>query len=206
MYLKEPRYLLSGAVLLALLAGGICFLRTLRPTPPVLEGDFPRAEGPVTAPVQIIEYSDFECPACRVAQTAVFSLFGKFPGKIRLVYQHFPLEGHRWSRLAHQAAECASRQKKFWLYHDRLYAEQGEWGKSGAPPIDTFVKYAKEVNLDLDRFAACLADPEVAKKISEERNTGSDLGVRSTPSFFVNGKLVVGVQGIEEAIQKELSP
>ena len=54
----------------------------------------------------------------------LFSLFDKYPGKIRLLYQHFPLEGHRWSRLAHQAAECAARQKKFWLYHDRLYERQ----------------------------------------------------------------------------------
>lgn len=205
MYLKEPRYLLSGVVLLVLLVGGIGFLRALRPTPPVLEEDFPRAKGPVNAPVQIIEYSDFECPACRVAQTTVFSLLEKYSGQIRLVYQHFPLEGHRWSRLAHQAAECASRQKKFWLYHDRLYAEQGGWEKSEAPPIETFVEYAKETNLDLDGFASCLSDPEVAKKISQEQNTGSDLGVRSTPSFLVNGKLVLGTQGLEESVQKELS-
>lgn len=157
------------------------------------------------APIQIIEYSDFQCPACRTAQAALFQLLGKYPGKIRLTFQHYPLGGHRWSAVAHQAAECAARQGRFWPYHDRLYAEQASWSGSAVAPLETLVRYGSEMALDLDRFGECLGDRAVAAEIQRERDAGADLGVRSTPSFFVNGKFVVGTPALENEVKKLLS-
>lgn len=195
-------YLLTGIVLVAGLVCAILFLRQLQPSIPVANASFSRAKGPFNAPIQLIEYSDFQCPACRTAQADLTSLLSLYPGRIRLVYQHFPLDGHRWSRLAHQAAQCADEQKQFWPYHDRLYQEQSYWSISMTAPLEFFMRYAKDAGLDLDRFSACLTDPKIDRKIQEERLTGLGLGVRSTPSFFVNGNLVVSVKTLRDEIDK----
>lgn len=198
------RQLGVGIFLTALLVGSILAARHLRPNPLAVKAAHPRSHGPVNAPIQVIEYSDFQCPACRTAQSEIFQLLGKYPSKIRLSFQHFPLEGHRWTRIAHQGAECAARQEKFWPYHDRLYHEQSSWSAAAEAPLETFLRYGREIGLDLDRFGACLGDTDVAEEIQREKGAGDDLGVRSTPSFFVNGKFVVGVQALVGEIQKRV--
>ncbi len=195
-------YALVGILLAAILVGFIFLLRLGRPNPFRAQKDFPRAEGPVDAPVQIIEYSDFQCPACSTARTVLRQLREKYGDRVRLVYQHFPLEGHRWAPLAHRAAECAATQKAFWPYHDRLYERQSEWSGVGEAPIEAFLKYAKDENLNLDLFAGCLSDLRVDAKIREEKAAGTSLGVNSTPSFFVNGKFIVGVTGVQEEVER----
>jgi protein-disulfide isomerase len=199
---SSVRYFLAGVVLTGLLVGSVLVLRRVRPLPSSAGVDFVRAQGPLDAPVQIIEYSDFQCGACQVAQPILFGLMGQYAGKLRLVFQHFPLEGHRWSPLAHQAAECAARQKNFWSYHDRLYAGQTVWTVSVEPPIETFIRYAQEAGLDLNGFARCLSDRSVYEKIQQEKSAGVDLGVRSTPSFFVNGELIIGGPALREKVEK----
>jgi protein-disulfide isomerase len=176
-----------------------------RPTVSLNNAEFPRAQGPVDAPIQIIEYSDFQCPACGNAQPMLNALLQDHPGKIRLVYQHFPLDSHQWSRLVHQAAECAARQNRFWPYHDRLYQNQSGWSKSTESPVEILIRYAKEEGLNLEAFGRCLQDPEAARKIREERMTGEGLGVRSTPSFFVNGEMVAGTKTLREKIERFLA-
>ena len=188
--------------MIGLLVGTIFVLRARRPGLPALDPAFERAKGPVSAPIQIIEYSDFQCPACREAQSELSQLLTAHPEQIRLVYQHFPLEGHRWALVAHQSAECAALQGQFWPYHDRLYLEQAVWSIALGTPLETFVRYAKELGLDLDRFSRCLGDPVVSREIQAEKLAGVGLGVRSTPSFFVNGNLVVSVKSLREEIGK----
>lgn len=202
---SSVRYFLAGVVLTGFLAGAVLVLQKVRPLPPSAGVDFVRAQGPLDAPVQIIEFSDFQCGACQAAQTTLFGLMGEYAGKLRLVFQHFPLEGHRWSPLAHQAAECAARQKNFWAYHDRLYAGQTVWSVSTEPPIETLVRYAQEAGLDLNGFARCLSDRSVYEKIQQEKSAGVDLGVRSTPSFFINGELIIGHQALREKVEKAIS-
>ena len=201
---KTERYLLTGLLLIGFLVGVVFLLRTRQEKIPGVAGNFPRAKGPAGAPLQIIEYSDFQCPACQMAQSTLSELLTRYPDKIRLVFQHFPLEGHRWSPLAHRAAECAAQQNQFWPYHDRLYADQSSWSQGIEPPIETFLRYAKEGGLALDDFAQCLGDNRVDQKLREERSAGVGLGVRSTPSFFVNGKLAVGAKALREEIEKSL--
>ena len=201
---KKLNYLLVGLVLLAGLVGAVYFLRSRLPKLVSSPADSPRSRGPAGAPIQIIEFSDFQCPACQVAQPLLQGLLAQHPEKIRLVYKHFPLQAHRWAFVAHQAAECAARQNKFWSFHDRLYKDQSLWSAGPEPPFETFLRYAKEEALDLDRFAACLSDKKVSETINQERLAGVGLGVRSTPSFFVNGKLTVGGKGLEEEMKKRL--
>lgn len=195
----------TGAVLTAFLVGVVLLLRLLQPKPPSLGEDFPRSQGPAEAPVQIIEYSDFECPACSAALPVLQQLRDRYPDKVRLVYQHFPLDGHRRSPLAHHAAECAARQKKFWPFHDRLYRDQPAWSKAEGSVIEIFLRFALEQGLNVDEFARCLSDTSVERTILEEKTAGSGLGVNSTPSFFVNGKFVIGAFRAQEEAERILS-
>lgn len=200
------RYFLAGFVLVAILVSAVVFLRLRHNQAklPTVEDDFVRAKGPVDAPVQMIEYSDFECPACQLAQATLRELMTQYPAKIRLIYQHFPLSGHKFSPLAHRAAECAAHEKKFWEYHDRLYAEQSHWSASAEPPIEAFLSYARDAGLNVETFARCLADASVDQKIQQERLAGEDLGVRSTPTFFVNGRMVAGILNLAEEVRKSI--
>lgn len=198
-------YLLTGAVLTGFLVGVVLVLRILGPKPPSLGEDFSKSQGPAQAPVQMIEYSDFECPACSAAQPVLQKLRDRYPDKVRLVYQHYPLDGHRQSPLAHHAAECAARQKKFWPFHDRLYRDQSVWSKTEGPLLEIFLRFALEQGLNVDEFARCLSDTSVERTILEEKTAGSGLGVKSTPSFFVNGKFVIGALAAEEEAERILS-
>lgn len=199
------RHVLTGVLLVGFLVATVFLLRLGQGKPPLAASDFPRAKGPVDAPIQVIEYSDFQCPACQVAQSTLAELFVQYPGKIRLIFQHYPLEGHPWSPLAHRAVECAARQNQFWVYHDRLYRDQSNWSKTVEAPVEAFLGYARDGGLALDQFADCLGESEVDRIVGDERRAGFDLGVRSTPSFFVNGKLAVGAKGLREEIEKILN-
>jgi protein-disulfide isomerase len=196
------KYLLAGVLLISLAVGAVLIARFARPTLPLLTEDSPRARGPRNAPIQIIEYSDFQCPACGKAQQELDKLLQKKGEKIRLIFEHFPLDAHRWSPLAHRAAECAAREGRFWTYHDRLYQTQLIWGRSPEPPVEVFLRFAKVDGLNLEEFAKCLSDPAVAKIIREEKLAGEGLGVRSTPSFFVNGRFVVGIEALRKEVER----
>lgn len=195
-------YLLIGLILASGLVAAVYLLRMNRPSSIFEAGDAARSRGPIRASIQIIEYSDFQCPACQIAQGVLDEILRQHQGKVRLIYKHFPLPGHKWAFLAHQAAECAAIQNKFWTFHDRLYQDQSLWGGNPEPPLETFLRYAKEEALDLNRFTTCLADKEISAKINQEKSAGAELGVRSTPSFFVNGKLAVGSQALQAEIEK----
>jgi len=193
---------LAGILLIGFLVGTVFLLRLGRGKIPLAAGDFPRARGPAGAPIQIVEYSDFQCPACQVAQGTLSQIMEQYPNKIRLIFQHYPLEGHRWSPLAHRAAECAARQNQFWTYHDRLYGDQAVWSKAPEAPVEALLNYARESELALEEFAHCLGEAAVDRPVQDERRAGFDLGVRSTPSFFVNGKLAVGAPALCAEIAK----
>ncbi|HRK62509.1 MAG TPA: thioredoxin domain-containing protein [Candidatus Omnitrophota bacterium] len=150
-----------------------------------------KAKGPDSAPVRIVGFSDFQCPACAHAGPIVDALMAKYPGKIQYVYKHFPLRMHVWAPVAHQAAECASVQGLFWDYYKKLYDNQAAW--SALPdPMVTLVEYAKQVGANMESFSACMVSSEVAAGIMAEKKEGEDLQVRSTPTFFINGKMFAG--------------
>jgi len=145
--------------------------------------------GSADAPVTIVEFSDFECPFCKQASTTVTKLLEKYPGKIKIAYRDFPLEKiHPLARGAAEAARCARDGGKFWEFHDVLYAQSPKL----AP--DDLKRYAKDVGLDSDKFAACVASGTKSAAVQKDIEEGSSLGITGTPAFFINGRLVSGAQ------------
>jgi len=159
------------------------------------------------AKVVVIEYSDFECPACRSFFPIVRSLKAKYKDEVVFIYRHFPLiEIHPKALIAAQAAEAAGKQGKFWEMHDLLFEKQDEW-KNAPNPKEFFLSYAKDLNLDLEKFEKDFENQEIKEKILNERNEALKLGLQGTPSFFVNKRLVIltGYDSLEREIEKELA-
>lgn len=160
-----------------------------------------KSKGDEKAPVQIVEYSDFQCPSCQAVQMQIHELLDRYPGKIYFIFKHFPLAGHKFSPLAHQSAECANEQGKFWEFHDRLYQDQMVWSVA-LDPLSIFLNYAKDLNLNEERFARCLENAEVAGRIQAEKSEGQSWGVTSTPTFFLNGTMMTGGRQFSETADR----
>jgi protein-disulfide isomerase len=149
--------------------------------------------GTTTAPVTIVEYSDFHCPFCRRVQPTLTALLEKYPGQVRLVYKHLPLDGlHPQARRVSEASWCAGKQDKFWAFHDAVYADTSSDASDA-----TLSRYAAAAGLDAAAFTACLANPETKAAIQRDVVQGEALGLNSTPGFFVNGREVRGAQPID---------
>jgi protein-disulfide isomerase len=168
----------------------------------------PRVKGEASAKVTIVEFSDFQCPACRVAEPVLKQIFDLYPKDVKLVFKNLPLEHvHVHARFAAVTAECAARQGKFWPLHDVLYERQPDWAESDktAAVVDG---YAKELKLDMKALEACRADPSVQKTIDDDVQESRDRWVSSTPTFFIAGKRFVGARQLQERgsrwIEKEL--
>lgn len=145
-------------------------------------------EGPADAPVTIVEVSDFQCPYCFEAQGVIKQLKQQYGDKLHFAFINFPLSFHPNARGAAQAAYCAGQQGQFFAMHDLLFAGQE------ALQTDDLKRYAQQLGLNMDTFAACLSSDQAAKAVSADMALGHDLGVSSTPSFFINGRMVEGVQ------------
>ncbi len=145
----------------------------------------------------LIEYSDFQCPACAAYEPLVRQLMKDFDNQILLIYRHFPLSQHVHAELAAQASEAAGKQGKFWDMHDLLFDRQGSWENTGDAEA-TFKGYAKELGLDEARFAADLNSDEIKKLVAEDADGGLHAGINSTPSFYLNGKKIDNPKTYEE--------
>jgi protein-disulfide isomerase len=145
--------------------------------------------GSDSAPVQIDEYSDFECPFCaRFAIVTMPDVRQRLipTGKVRWRYMDFPLQGHTKSPVAHVAAACAADQGKFWEMQDALYGDQNTWVEDSRPERK-FIEYARRIGLNADSFRVCLETRRPWPKIEANRCSGEKLGINGTPTFFVNG-------------------
>lgn len=175
-----------------------------QPEPPLVEGvsiDDDPVKGPDTAKVTVIEFSDFQCPACKSAHFQLTNLLDKYGDKIRFVYRDFPLMGKHPDALpAAVAAHCAGAQGKYWEMNDQLF-------RSKTLKEDDFKNLAKGLALDSSKFEACLKEPERAAEVMKDLEDGKKYGVNSTPTFFVNGYLVVGadMQELSRLIDRELA-
>src|SRR5262245_61480077 len=150
--------------------------------------------GDANAPLRILIFSDFTCPACRFFATSMEpSLREDFikTGKLQLNYYDFPLGGsgeHRWGFLAARAARCAGDQNKFWEFHDALFRNQNTWAYSNKSPATEFEKYITEVGGDVNAFKACLNSDKFADVVTANHALGESLLVGSTPTLFMNGR------------------
>jgi protein-disulfide isomerase len=149
------------------------------------------ARGPADAPVTIVEYGDFECPYCGMAEGVIRELLADF-GDLRYVWRHLPLNDvHTSAQMAAEASEAAAEQGKFWEMYDLLLAHQEE-----IAPRD-LLAYAAQLDLDIERFTTALHQHTTAARIAEDVDSADLSGVSGTPTFFVNGRRHYGAYDIE---------
>jgi protein-disulfide isomerase len=155
-------------------------------------------QGDKAAKISIVEFSDFQCPFCERFHTTVeANLIKQYvdTGKATFVYKHIAILGQE-SVWAAQAAECAADQGKFWQFHDLLFDKQsGE--NQGAFTKDKLLGFAQEMKLDMTKFEPCLNQDQTVSRVQADSQEGQKAGVRGTPTFFINGKPLVGAQPIE---------
>ncbi len=159
--------------------------------------------GPADAPITIVEFSDYQCPYCKRWHAEVYKpLLAEYPGKIRLVYRHLPLTSiHPDAFSAAEAAMCAGDQNAYWQFHEQLFA--GDLLGAGV-----YTQYAEALNLDVPSFESCLNGDKFEAAIQADSDFAINLGVNSTPTFFINGLAVVGAQPLDvfkQVIDKELA-
>lgn len=144
-------------------------------------------KGSNTAKVKIVEYGDFQCPACAAMAPIAADLLAKYPNDIELTFKHFPLtQIHPRALLAAKAAEAAGKQGKFFEMHDKLFVGQSTWS-SNSKAEEIFIGYATELGLNIDTFKSDLKDAAIAAKIRSNQAEGMKAGVQGTPTFFVDG-------------------
>jgi protein-disulfide isomerase len=151
-------------------------------------------KGSPEAPVEVTEYADYQCPFCQTFATLQMPTIEDRlikSGRLRWRYRDFPLQQHAFARLAAHSAACADEQGKYWDQHQRIYEGQSEWAAArDAGPI--FRNYAKAAGLDLGRYDACMKAGKYAGRIQASYNEGVQMGVSSTPTLLVSGRLYRG--------------
>lgn len=162
--------------------------------------------GNENATVTIIEYSDFQCPFCKVLHPVVEEALKEYEGKVRYVYKHLPLPENERAVPAAIAAECANEQDAFLPYVNILFSRQAQWSKQNTN--FSFNAYARELGLDRVAFAACLDEESHIEKINAEKEDAISYGLTGTPTLFVNGQFSGGVityEKLKEMIDAELA-
>ncbi len=155
-------------------------------------GDSPSI-GPAEAPVTIVEFGDYQCPFCTKWHNEVYKqLLAEYPGKIRFVYRNFPLYSiHPGAEPAAEAAACAGDQNAFWRYHELLFTDKYDLSSQGLQ------QYAFDLKLDMNAFSNCLTSHRYQNAVMKDYQEAANIGVQSTPTFFINGFQLVGAQPYE---------
>lgn len=160
------------------------------------------------AKVTLLEYSDFECPACKNFAPLLGRLHKDFPDNLRIIYRYFPLETiHKTAIPAAKAAEAAGKQGKFWEMHDLLFEKQDDWADKNNVK-DIFITYAKDFGLDENKFSFDYDAKETADRVSRDETSAFQLRLNSTPTFYLDGvKLgnIAGYDDLKSRIEKEVA-
>jgi len=206
-YLKENvnGWLIMGiliiqvGLLLLLIQKARTLEQILGPQPPVLVDRVPDERGyeigPQDALVTIVEFADYQCPYCNAASGPVIVLLSNYSDSVRFIYRHFPLEMHSDAFQAAEAAECAGEQGRFWEMHEILFANQKALG------FDQLQDYAEDIGLNQTQFTDCLESGRTSSLVRQDIGDGMKYGVTGTPTFYVNQRMVVGLAGLESAIE-----
>lgn len=157
--------------------------------------------------VTVVEFADFQCPACLAFKPTMDKLRKDYGGKVKIVFKHFPLkQAHPNALSAGIASEAAGRQNKFWEYHDLLYENQQVWSPLPDPTSD-FLKYAKDLKLDIDKFKKDLKDKALKDIVNAQSDEGIKIGVNATPTIYINGEFmgVPRYEDLKKKIDEELA-
>ena len=166
----------------------------------ITRADLARIQGSPTAPLWVIEVSDFQCPYCKQWHDQTYNAFiNQYvkTGKVRLAYVNFPLGIHAHAFPAAEAAMCAGVQNKFWPMHDSLFASQGRW-ESSADPQATFDSLARATGVDMARWRDCVQSGKMKPLIQADHDRASQAGVGATPSFMIGDQLLTGAQPLSD--------
>jgi protein-disulfide isomerase len=158
------------------------------------------AKGDTDSNVKLVEYSDFQCPACRYYYSLVKELNDKFAGKIYFEYRYFPLKQiHPNTMISSQAAEAAGLQNKFWEMYDKLFENQKDWSNMNKTEFEQVLAgYAEEIRLDVEKFKTDLVSKEVTNKVEASYNFAIKNKINSTPTFFLNGNKINNPRTLDE--------
>jgi protein-disulfide isomerase len=158
--------------------------------------------GPASASIEIIEFSDFQCPYCKRVVPVLKQVMAKYGDRVKLVWKDFPLPTHADARPAAEAALCANDQGKFWAYHDKLFDNQNEL------TVANLKAWAAELGMNATAFNACVDKGTHRQLVEQDQEEGSRYGVSSTPTVYINGRAIVGAMPLETyetIIQEELA-
>lgn len=214
---NDTKVIVGIAVLAAVILAGIVVFGSTNisnNTAPkeVEKGELVRSDshtvGPEDAKVTIVEFADFQCPACAATHPGLKQLMDEYKDRVRFVHRHFPLSSiHPNAELAARASEASANQGKFWEMYDRIFENQNQWSTQ-LNPEGTFVDYAKDLGLNTETFKKDLESSKITDIIAQDKGDGFALGVDSTPTFFVNGLKFTGsptYEGLKSVIEAGLS-
>jgi protein-disulfide isomerase len=188
--MKNP-WIIVGIITIALIAGSVWYsnVASERNNEGVVTGT-QHLKGNPEAAVTLVEYSDFQCPACAAFQPVINDLMTTYGDRVRFEYKHFPLSAiHPYAEQAARAAEAAGQQGKFFEYHDALFENQATWSRSPNPSA-FFLTYAEELGLDMDTFARQMRSTALRDEVRKDAAEARQLGISGTPTFFLNGNLM----------------
>lgn len=202
---QEVKILLGiSAVTIAILAGAVLLLggssstnQGLKADPKVLVRNDSNKLGNPDSKITLVEFGDYQCPACGAAFPIINKILTTYKNNIFFVFRNFPLSIHANSTIAAKAAEASGAQGKYWQMYEALYQNQNTWSASNNP-LDTFYSYAKSLDLDVNKFKQDVQSNKFDAKIQEDMNDGNNLGVNATPTFYLNGKQIVGVPNYDD--------
>ncbi len=214
------RYLPFAIVFLCAMftfGGGMLLYRAKRPAPPTIaretaitdeKAESFHARGGTDALVTLEEFGDFQCPPCGALAGPLLQIEKDYGSKLRVVFRNFPFDIHQNAHAASFAAEAAGRQGRFWDMHDLLYREQAAWSKS--PDAERlFESYAAMLRLDISRFKTNANSEEVKARVAADQKRGAELGVKNTPTIFINNHQLpptsLNPDGVRKAIDEALA-
>ena len=190
--IKSPEKKESGSLLFTIIAGfmvigvvAIIYFALFSPAPKLSIADLERngqTKGSASAKVSIVEFSDFQCPACGAFYPTEKKLLAEFGDVVRFTYRHFPLPQHPFAQKAAEASECAAEQGKFWEMHDKMFENQENL------TIDDLKSYASQLGLDTAKFNSCLVGGKYATEVALDQSFGNSIGINATPTVFINGE------------------
>lgn len=210
--------LILGLILVVVVVGAIglaAWLKSISPTTVQPSSDikgekvFVRDYSPMTgskdAKVTLVEFGDFQCPACAAANPAIMSVIDKYKSNqdFNFVFRNFPLGQHNNAQISAEAAASAGAQGKFWEMDKLIYERQSNWADS-LNPINTFAGYAQELSLDVNKFKEEISSSKYIDQITQDYADGTVLGVNGTPTFFLNGRKVESYTELDSRISELL--
>lgn len=155
------------------------------------------------APVTMISFADFQCPYCARSTSLIDEVLATYPERVKFVFMHYPLPNHGWAKPAAIAAQCAARQSEeaFWTLHDAYFANQGRITEQNV--IEQTARFLQDTDIDLDAWRTCATDDASAahqtarQTVEQSLRTGDQVGVRGTPTFFIDGEKMQGPRSLE---------